>query len=50
MQGERTAWLGHLALFHPEAVPVIDAFLSAPEGVRPELLAYARHGRTDCIL
>jgi hypothetical protein len=42
--------LGHLALFHPEAVPVIEAFLSAPEGMRPELLAYARQARTGCIL
>ena len=42
--------LGHLALFHPEAVPVIDAFLSAPEGARPDLLAYARQARTGCIL
>jgi hypothetical protein len=37
-------------LFHPEAVPVIDAFLSAPDGLRPELLDYARQARTGCIL
>ena len=42
--------LGHLALFHPEAVPAIDAFLAAPDGVRPELLAYARQARTGRIL
>lgn len=42
--------LGHLALFHPEAVPVIDAFLAAPAGMRPELLDYARQARTGCIL
>jgi hypothetical protein len=42
--------LGHLALFHPEAVRVIDVFLSATGGVRPEVLAYARQARTGCIL
>jgi hypothetical protein len=42
--------LGHLALFHPEAVPVIDAFLDRSAGLRPELVAYARQARTGRIL
>jgi hypothetical protein len=42
--------LGHLALFHPEATPVIDAFIERSPDLRPELLAYARQARTGCIL
>jgi hypothetical protein len=42
--------LGHLALFHAEAVAVIDAFIERSNDLRPELLTYARQARTGCIL
>jgi len=42
--------LGHLALFHPEAVPIIDAFMTKSPRLRPELLAYAKQARTGQIL
>jgi hypothetical protein len=41
--------LGHWALNDPAAKTVIDAFLARPDGLRPELLAYARAARTGCI-
>jgi len=41
--------LGHWALNDPAAKTVIDGFLDRSEGLRPELLAYARTARTGCI-
>jgi hypothetical protein len=42
--------LGHLALFHAEATPIVDAFIERSEGLRPELLAYAMHARVGHVL
>ena len=41
--------LGHLALFHPEAVPIVEAFIARSPDLRPELLAYAEQARTGYI-
>jgi hypothetical protein len=41
--------LGHLALFHPEAAPIVDAFIERSPDLRPELLAYARQARTGYL-
>jgi hypothetical protein len=42
--------LGHLALSHPEAAPIVDAFIERSTDLRQELLAYAKQARTGCIL
>jgi hypothetical protein len=42
--------LGHLALIHPEAAPIIDTFIErSRDHLRSELLAYATQARTGCI-
>jgi hypothetical protein len=41
--------LGHLALFHPEAALILDAFIERSLDLRPELTAYARQARTGRI-
>jgi hypothetical protein len=42
--------LGHLALFHAEAAPIVDAFIERSPDLRRELIAYARQARTGYIL
>ena len=42
--------LGHWALWHAEARGVIERFIDRSEGLRVELVAYARMARTGCIL
>jgi hypothetical protein len=41
--------LGHVALFHPEAGRIVDAFIARSPDLRPELLAYARQARSGRI-
>lgn len=41
--------LGHLVLFHPEAVHIVEAFIERSPDLRPELLAYAEQARTGYI-
>ena len=42
--------LGHLAWSHADAVLVIDAFIERSDGLRPQLLDYAKHARTGYVL